>query len=354
MLPIQLSESSTLLSLPIGISGSGWSSNYLISDLTVTLTSVNGKIAIQTPQQTWNNLYPGAKIFFSSTISGIQEGKDTLIFTLSAMNTHHSLTFSDSYTYEVNISFKGSNSQQLAVEPSTRSLYLSQEHVTFQLFIRRDIQNLLLSSSDNISLDPKAIENLSQGDLVNVTLAVTSKNAFEENLTITWSEASESQQLQLFVSYIPPSAEEVNYYSLIGRILGILSLSFLVVSIVFSGIHKRIRSSFNKLLKPKKRIWIHCYVSWILLCISIIHGILLLLGPYADFLTKSEIILGYVTAVSMSIVGINGSFRTVIIKTIGPNLWRKIHGYFSYTALIFCIIHACLIGTEFEIIRSIF
>ena len=354
VLPTQLSESATLITLPIDISGSGLNREYRINELTVTLTSVNGKITIQNAKQTWNNLYPGGKILFSSTITGIEEGTDTLIFTLSALNTHQYSTFSDSYTYDVDIVFKGVNTQQPAVEPSIRSLYLSEEQTTFQLFIQQDIHNLTLSSSDNIILEPTAIETLYKGDHVDVTVTVVSKKALEENLTITWSESSETQQLQLLVSFAPAPLEKINYYSLIGRILGILSLCLLIASIGLSGIHKKIRSYVNKVLAPKKRSRIHCYLSGILLFLSIIHGLLLLLGPYADFLTKSEIILGYITVISMGIVSINGTFRTIIINKTGSNLWRKIHGYFSYFALMLCIIHACLIGTEFAIIRSIF
>jgi hypothetical protein len=354
VLPTQLSETSTLITLPIDISGSGSNSDYRIRDLTVTLTSANGKINIQNSEQTWNNLYPGGKIFFTSTISGVQESKDTLIFELSAWNTHHASTFSDSYTYDVDISLGGSNSQQPAVEPSTRSLYLTEKLATLQLFIQRDIQNLIISSSNYIALDPNNIETLHEGDVVDITITVASENKLEENLTITWSETTGNQLLQLFVSYVPPPPEEVNYYSLAGRILGIISFSLLVVSIVFSGINRRIRSHVDRVINPQKRIRIHCLISWILLILSITHGLLLLLGPYADFLAKPEIILGYLTAVSMFLVSVNGSFRNYILKKIGSNLWRKTHGYYSHIALILCIIHACLIGTEFEIIRSLF
>jgi hypothetical protein len=317
------------------------------------LTSTNGKINIQNPEQTWNNLYPGVKIFFTSTISGIENGKDTLVFKLSAQNTHNTLTFFDSYNYEVDILLDGIISQQPAVEVSTRSLYLTEKQATFQLFIQRDIQNLLINSSNNIAIDPNIIPTLYKGDIFNITVTLKSENRLEENLTITWSNTMENEQLQLFVTYIPLPLEEVNYYSIVGRILGIMSLSSLIISIIFSGIHKKLRSQINRLINPKKRIWIHCYISWTLFFMSIIHGILLLIGPYADFITKPEIIIGYITAILMFIAGVNGSFRKYVMRVIGSNLWRNIHGYCSYIALILCIIHACLIGTEFEIIRSL-
>lgn len=354
VLPTVVQKGSTLVTMPIEVSGSGSNIFYRIYNLKVTLKTSNNKLAIQKPVQEWSNIYPGGKIFFTTTISGIQEGTDTLIFELSAKNTHNSVTFTDSYSYNVNISMNETSVQQPAIEPSTQSLYLSKKQTTLQLMVLRDIQNLMITSSNNITVMPTTVAAAQSGEIIDVNITILRNTTLEDALVITWNERTANQQIKIFLSYVPPTPEDINYFSITGRVIGIISFILLIASICFSGINKRIRSHVNTFLNIQRRIQIHCYLSWTLLAISLIHGLVLLLGPYSNFIAKPEIILGYFTIVSMAIVSINGSFRSFIIKKIGGKLWRKTHGYYSYIALFLCILHACLIGTEFQIIRSVF
>jgi hypothetical protein len=211
-----------------------------------------------------------------------------------------------------------------------------------------------ITAPDGVTVNPDKILSSKKGDTETIMLSINNEKQIEGNISIQWFENSKKESIQINFRYSPPSEEEINIYSLIGRITGLLSLILLICSIIFSGINRKIRKNINKIIKAKKRVLVHCYISWGLLFLSVFHGIILLIGPYSEFIWMAEIILGYLTAISMLIVSINGTFMNQISKIIGPNLWRKTHGYYSYLTLILCIIHAILIGTEFEFFRGLF
>lgn len=300
-------------------------------------------------------MYPGGSLYFTTPISGLESGTDQLTFTLNGLNPHYSSTFSDSYSYEISISKESSDSQDIAIIPSTWSMNLNEKQGNLELSIIKNIQQISITSSPVISISPNEITSLNEGDVQEIEINIVSDEIVEDSIFIKWMEGGSEKQIEIQILYSPPIKEEgINYYSLLGRITGMMSLIALIISIILGGIHKKIRPKINKLINAKTRTAWHCYISWILCLLSLFHGIILLIGPYSKYIWIPEIILGYLTLISMVAVSINGTFMKKIIKIIGSNLWRKTHSYYSYLALILCIIHAVLIGTDFQIIRGFF
>ena len=352
-IPDTIGNEILIISIPVTISGSGSNHYYKIDKLTVNLESRNGYISIDSPSQEWKNLYPGGTIFFTTPILGLEKGTDILQFSLNGFNSHENSRFSDSYSHEIIVDLEDGETQELAMNPSTWSIVMDETETIFYLLIKRDIEQINIIPPEEVTVIPKTITSLNKGDTENIQIVINKNKQIEGKITINWIENSTEKSLQISLNYFPQKEEEISLNSLAGRITGMLSLILLICSIVLSGINKTIRKKINYKINSKKRIWLHCYVSWGLFFLSIFHGIVLLIGPYTEFIWMSEIVIGYLTAISMFAVSINGLFIKQISKIIGPRLWRKTHGYYSYLSLILCLIHAFLIGTEFEILREL-
>jgi hypothetical protein len=279
---------------------------------------------------------------------------DILFFSLSGTNPHQNSKFFNSYSHEIIVEVEDTNMQELAIKPSTYSIVTHEKEQIFELSITRDINQINIVPTEGITVNPDKILSLNKGDTETIEIIVNQDEKIDGHISLEWFENSEKERIKINFMYSPKIEEEINLHLISGRITGILSLILLVCSIFLSGITRKIRKKINQIIKTKLRIKLHCYLSGSLLILSIFHGIILLIGPYSEFIWMEEVILGYLTAISMFVVSINGLFIKKISKLIGPRLWRKTHGYYSYLTLILCIFHALLIGTDFAVFRGLF
>jgi hypothetical protein len=353
-LPSSINTQTSSVKIAVQIKGDRNNYFYRIAKLQVTLYSMEGNIEIKNPQQTMTNLYPGDTPVFLWQVTGVTTGSDSFHFTLSAFNSHQNVDFSDSYSYPVAVSQEnGSSGPQTAVEPSASIIRFHESGGTITLFIKQSIENLQITPPQGISAQPDFVAQAQTGDEIKVTFTSTSKTTIQGTATISWSEKNNPKEITLAVEYSTTPQQPIDYYSLIGRITAISLLCLLIVSMIIGGASKRINIFIRKRMNAKQKNELHCLISWIFIELTLFHGAILLIGTYRDFIWNTNVILGYIAAVGFFIVAVNGRFMTIIIRKIGPDLWRKIHKYVSWSTLLLCLTHAVLIGSEFSLIRGI-
>jgi hypothetical protein len=349
LLPQEIDEDIVYVKIAIEVSGSSTSSKYRIDTLRVSLQSRDGNVNILNPEEEWNYLFPGGRVVFSSPVAGIANGSDRLTFELYAYNPHGESEFTDTYSYDIIVSGVEGAVEQPAVTPSSWTVIISEEGTKVTLFINREIKNLEIVTPKGISAEPNEVSSAHAGDEIKVFFSTSVYEKVEGNISVSWQEDDLREEITLFALYTPA---EVDYFSLIGRVTGMFSFFLLIASIVLGGVGKKIRRVIDRGIGAGCRVRIHCFISWFLFVICIFHGLILVIGPYRDFIWSAELVLGYLSITCILILGISGSFKGTIVKKIGLAGWRKMHMYYALVALLLCILHMVMIGTDFQFIRD--
>lgn len=355
-LPETINEEPTYVKIAVEITGNGKTQFYKIDLLQVRLESKNGLVNIQNSEQEMHDLYPGSKIVFSWTVRGIENGTDTLVFNLYAHNPHKDSEFYDSFSYDVTVSISSDNDkpQKPAVEPSSWTVVMDENgEGEVVLHINREIEDLVINTPNFIQVKPDYVPTLSAGENITLFFEAKTNQKINANVSVYWRENGEQKEIKLLVLYNPPSKAGGNPYSLVGRYTGIASLALLIISILFGGVSNKLKHFLNSKMGARKRIRMHCIISWALLILSLIHGAILLIGPYSNYFWDPKIVLGDLSALSLLAISINGTFMKSIIRRIGADRWRKMHIIYSWISLVLCIVHTILIGTDFAFIRNV-
>jgi cytochrome b561 len=156
-------------------------------------------------------------------------------------------------------------------------------------------------------------------------------------------------------------------YRTIGRILGFLGFTLLVVSIFTGGFFKKATKKINKALRgSRKRIRWHCTISYLILLISLIHAALLMYGHYSYAMWNGIFLIGVpeeapgvnwgtISLVIMICISLGGIFQKSISRKIGKKKWKRLHGWLSIIAVVLTVLHLVMIGTTIGApIRSLF
>ena len=356
ILPETIDEGPAYVKIAVEITGNGKTWFYKIDLLRVKLESSYGLVNIQNPEQEMYDLYPGSKVIFSWTVRGVENGTDTLIFNLYAHNPHKDSEFYDSFSYDVTVSISSDNDspKEPAVEPSSWTVIMDENgEGEVVLHINREIENLVIDTPDSIQVEPDQVYMPSAAENVTLFFKARTNQKINTNVSIYWRENGKQEEIKLLVLYNPPAKAGGNLYSLVGRYTGIASFALLIISMLFGGVSKKLKHFLNSKMGARKRIRIHCIVSWAILILSLIHGVILLVGPYSNYFWNPKVVLGDLSTVSLLAVSINGTFMKPIIRKIGTDRWRKMHIIYSWISLVLCTVHTILIGTDFAFIRDI-
>ena len=135
------------------------------------------------------------------------------------------------------------------------------------------------------------------------------------------------------------------------RVLGLLSGLLLLISIAFTKILKPVQLRVDRLIGgAAKRIKWHCRISFLLIMLSALHGILLPIGPHASSLRGLS--LGLPSFVIMGVLGYIGWQQQKLIMRWGNEKWRRIHLILTIMVVILVALHALLDGSDFAWLRS--
>jgi hypothetical protein len=202
-----------------------------------------------------------------------------------------------------------------------------------------------------------SLRSVSKGD--NKVLVVVSGTAHHDHEDpshpdselYTYDSSSELEVGDRFV-YAPPEREWEQAISVIDieRATGILSAVVLLVSVVLSGLYRPMRIRIEGMLGGAgKRIRWHCRISFFLILLSFVHGILLPFSPHA--FTLRGLALGSSAFVILGALGFVGLYQKSLIERWGAKNWGKVHLVLTILAVIIVIVHAVLDGTDFAWLR---
>ncbi len=135
-----------------------------------------------------------------------------------------------------------------------------------------------------------------------------------------------------------------------GRFVGWISAVLLIVSIFTGGTIKTIGKSLNKALGgAANRVSVHCFVSLLIVGLSIFHALMLMLGWYLGRTTG--LTSGLIAFTAFTCLGVTGTFQVAICKKIGHSSWRSIHFWLTMLSTIIVIQHAVTNGTSLAFLR---
>jgi len=341
--------------ISVEITGGGRTFFYKIDILRITLKSLNGIVEITQPTQEMHNLYPGNKVVFSWQVKGLKNGTDTLVFTLYAHNPHKNSEFHDTYSYNVKVVIDDTKPpNNPGIEPSTWTIIMDHKRGELALHVNMEVNNIVIEPPAGIKVQPQQLEKARPGEEIKLVFEAIENKEINDNAIIRWNENGEKKEIKVLIVYQPPVKNGRSLEFTIGRYTGLFSMILLIISMLFGGVAgKKAKEVISSLIGARNRIRAHCIISWLLLSLSLLHGVVLLLNPYSNQFWNPKIVLGDLSFVAMLIVSINGSFMKQIVKKLGKEGWRKIHSLYSWTAFILGIIHAILIGTDFEFVRHL-
>ncbi len=202
-----------------------------------------------------------------------------------------------------------------------------------------------------------SLRSISKGD--NTVLVVVSGSAYydheepsaPDSELYTYDSSSELEVGDRYV-YAPPEREWEVAISIIDieRVTGILSLFVLLVSIALSGLFKPVRTKIEDLLGGAgKRVKWHCRISFVLILLSFVHGIMLPFSPHAS--TLRGLALGSFAFIVLCALGFNGLYQKSLIHRWSAKNWSRAHLVLTILVVIIVIVHAALDGTDFAWLR---
>jgi hypothetical protein len=150
---------------------------------------------------------------------------------------------------------------------------------------------------------------------------------------------------------------------LAARVLGFIGLILLIFLLPTGGALKVITKRLNPLMGgAKKRVDLHCALSYLLLTIALLHSSLLMYGHYFGVVWKGffliaksdylNINLGTIALCLMLVISLLGILQKSLVKAIGRKAWGYVHGIISYVALALIVVHLIWVGTTAAPVRA--
>jgi hypothetical protein len=194
---------------------------------------------------------------------------------------------------------------------------------------------------------PSSILSLSPGERREVRVRLASSPAILDNgrLDIFWENATGARNATFVMVRAlagPADPGQQGPVRWMGRATGLLSLGLLASSVVLGYIKGG----------GRRRVRLHCAVSWFILGLSVYHGISLALFPYNRVWLESWVVLGYVSAAVMGFSSLNGLLQRWWTKRLGRQNWLWVHRLSLLAAIALVIVHALMIGTDFRFLHG--
>lgn len=184
-------------------------------------------------------------------------------------------------------------------------------------------------------------------------------SAIEGAITISWTnESGSNQDINLTLVILERTAESglgINWFSVSGQISGIFLIILFTASVILGGFPSRVRKIFkDRGIRARRRVELHCQVSYIIIALTIFHMLVLMAGPWGERLLDSGLVLGYIALGMMTGLGVHGAFQMKFIRIFGFKIWKRTHQILTIGVLIIALIHAVSIGTHFEFFRGLY
>jgi hypothetical protein len=216
------------------------------------------------------------------------------------------------------------------------------------------VRNITIRPSSNLGpaivLAPAFIGDIPAGKRHNVSVGIEDATGAVNNgrIDITWENATGIKDgtfitVNIMAARAVPAAAGSGSLRLTGRVTGMLSMGLLVASIILGAVNAG----------GKRRVHIHCAISWFIVGLSVYHGLLLVWGPYSRVMWGNFLLLGYASATVMGVLGANGLLQRWMSRKAGYRTWIWTHRITLALAVIVVTIHALAIGTDFAMVRAL-
>lgn len=215
-------------------------------------------------------------------------------------------------------------------------------------------------------VEPSNIGTMEQGLIKNITVTITPDIEMEHGqIIITWStdqQGYEQDSLEVKVSV----SEKVVPHSgsngagsgtwLWGRVTGFVGLVLLIFLMPTGGTLKSLARRVDRLIgTARKRVDLHCALSYQMFAIALLHSALLMYGHYSSLAWNGVFLLaepgsgyinlGFIAVLLLIVISLFGIFQKALARKIGYKNWTRIHGWLTYAALGLVIAHLMLVGT---------
>jgi len=185
------------------------------------------------------------------------------------------------------------------------------------------------------------------------TVTMSSREAAVGTIRISWAdEHGNERQINLTVTVLAGPIEteaEVDLLRLAGRISGMIEIPMAAAVIILGGFPRQLKPRLMKL--KKRRLSLHCNISYVMLAIAIFHMAVLLAGPFANVLFSGPMIMGFLALGFLIGLAVNGAAMKFLIKRMGRKYWHHMHVVFSIGFIVTMSFHAYKLGTEFAFLR---
>lgn len=298
-------------------------------------------------------------------------GTSTANWTLKAKNLEGTILATVNLTFTSHYQHTGSSNNDYLhsiissyrITVRTTALQLSESQfaftvgerssVAFDIMFHSPIRNLTVTESSNlhglVEATPHNIANIEAGQNATVTLSFNGNQSIVDNgrVNIVWANVNGTLDATFVTVKISErqgaTQAEIPVLKWTGRITGMASVGLLVASAGLGMIK----------IGKERRVRIHCAISWFLLFLSSYHGIILVIGPYSSLMFSTNMIMGYVSVITMGIVSVNGLVEKWMTRVASHATWLWIHRLFLIVGIALGLAHGTLIGTDFAPIRHL-
>ena len=249
--------------------------------------------------------------------------------------------------------------------------------VVINITAREELHNVELvpglSLKNFTTIAPSKLGTLQKEQMRTVTINITPDRALEHGIiSIIWSTDTEGSNrssidigVRTFVEQVGGASDNGQMENLrwVGRVTGFIDLVLLIVLMPTGGAFKRALPSLNRAMGgAKRRVDVHCALSYLLLTVVVLHATVLMTGHYKGaasglfLVAKGEYLsinLGTIALCLMAVISLLGMFQRPLVKAIGRRAWGWTHGIISYTALALIVVHLLWIGTTAAPLRAL-
>ena len=324
-----------------------------MSRVSVTLESQNGHFAVEAPAYNISN-FPAGERIVTWQITGISAGPDAFLITAQGVNTHQGLSFSDNYYPPPPITVSQS-APAIRLSKSQLFFTIGERSIeTFEIIAGSVARNINITVSSNLSnafdiTPPHSIASVEAGQNVTVSLSFNGNQSVVDNgrIDTVWADRKgipDSASVSVIMSEPSPmNFADASLLRWTGRITGFTNLGLVTASFGLSKLKMR----------KKRKIRLHCAVSWFLLVLSLCHCTVLLIGPYSSMTLAQNVVVGYGSSLTMGIASVIGLLQKRIAKATSHPTWLWTHRLFLFVGTILGALHGILIGTDFAFIRNL-
>lgn len=305
-------------------------------------------------------LLPGTRTFYVTLTCHKVE---PVMVTMDAVgnNPHEDVRSYDSFTFSINA----------VIRLSSYTMDPRDGNQIIELVPQEDIDRLEINVSAELegstNITPVNLTNLLEEVPKNISLHMLDPTA-QGTIHFTWWAGNRTGTV-IFSIEIPPettSGSDGKMFVLVGRVTGVISFILLIVSTMLC---LNVKSWKKFILRKlgKKRLLLHCYVSYAIVVTSLVHLIVLIArGKYSSHFEYGILMtgqngfyynLGYITLIMMVLLGMTGIYQKRMMKYFKMRgyfpyaTWRLIHLVLTVLAFVLVLVHVVMIGTDFRWLR---